>query len=125
MRIMKKKEIKEFVQEHKKQLCIGAGIVIGGVSMYLLGRSSVGNWDDYAKKVIKTIDKGDENAKNFLNYIKTSGDLMRGSTHYAAIDADIYRKLAGTDTFIGEDGIVAKVYGAIIFDTPVGTITEF
>lgn len=122
---MKKKEIKEFVQEHKKQLCIGAGIVIGGVSMYLLGRSSVGNWDDYAKKVVKTIDKGDANAKNFLNYIKTSGDLMRGSTHYAAIDADIYRKLAGTDTFIGEDGIVAKVYGAIIFDTPVGTITEF
>ena len=36
---MKKEEIKKFVQEHKKQLCIGAGIVIGGVSMYLLGSS--------------------------------------------------------------------------------------
>ena len=122
---MKKEEIKKFVQEHKKQLCIGAGIVIGGVSMYLLGRSSVKIPDSYGQRVIDTVCKNDDNTKRFVEFVKTCDEFKNGASHYIPFDAAEFAKLTGKEMVADGNGVLCKVTGGIIFGNPVGTITEF
>lgn len=122
---MKKEEIKEFVQEHKKQLCIGAGIVIGGFSMYLLGRSSVKMPDGYGQRVIDTVCKKDDNAKHFVEFIKTCDETMNGASHYVPFDAAEFTKLTGKEMLVDGNGVLCKVTGGIAFANPVGNVIEF
>ena len=124
MRIMKKKEIKEFVQEHKKQLCIGAGIVIGGVSMYLLGRSSVKMSDSYGQRVIDTVCKNDD-AKRFAEFIKDIDQIRNGGSHYTPFEAAEFAELTGKKLIADDAGVLSEVTGGILFGNPVGKITEF
>lgn len=121
---MKKEKIKEFVQEHKKQLCIGAGIVIGGVSMYLLGRSSVKMSDSYGQRVIDAVCKNDD-AKRFVEFVKTCDEVKNGASHYIPFDAAEFAKLTGKEMLVDGNGVLCKVTGGIAFANPVGTITEF
>ena len=121
---MKKEQIEKFVQEHKKQLCIGAGIVIGGVSMYLLGRSSVKMSDSYGQRVIDKVCKNDD-AKRFAEFIKDIDQIRNGGSHYTPFEAAEFAELTGKELVVDGNGVLCKVTGGIVFGNPVGTITEF
>ena len=121
---MKKEEIKEFVQKHKKQLCIGAGLVIGGVSMYLLGRSSVKISDDYGKKIIDTVNKGDRNSENFIKFVKISDQIKKDSKYFLPIDAAGFVEMTGKDTIVDDAGVICKVAGGIMFVDAVRKVKQ-
>ena len=119
-----KNEIKEFVREHKKGLCIGAGLVIGGVSMYLLGRSSVKISDDYGKKIIDTVNKGDRNSENFIKFVKISDQMKKNSKYFLPIDAAGFVEMTGKDTIVDDAGVICKVAGGIMFVDAVGKVKQ-
>ena len=103
----------------------GAGIVIGGVSMYLLGRSSVKIPDSYGQRVIDTVCKNDDNAKRFVEFVKACDEVKNGASHYIPFDAAEFAKLTGKKFIADDAGVLCKVTGGIAFANPVGTITEF
>lgn len=119
-----KNEIKEFVREHKKELCIGAGLIIGGVSMYLLGRSSVKISDDYGKRIIDTVNKGDRNSENLIEFVKISEQIRKDSKYFLPFDAAEFVEMTGKDTIVDNAGVICKVAGGIMFVDAVGKVKQ-
>ena len=114
---MSKEQIKTFVKENKKELLIGAGVVVTGIAAIVIANKwcgkAVPEFDVDA--AIDKICAKDPDVDKFVKFIKVC-DQFRGDTKsYLPINAEDFAKLAGNNLVKDVNGVGAVVKGAILF----------
>ena len=114
---MNKEKIKTFVKENKKELLIGVGVLVTGITGVIIASK----WCD---KAIASIDVAEEIGKirmkdkdvdALLTFIEVADQVKGSSKHYISFDAEEFTRLTGKNIITDNAGVEAIVKGGIIF----------
>lgn len=122
---MTKKTIKEFWNEHKKEIAAGAAVVISGVLLGVVCKK----WSSEAKRLESLKNTGVDvlsaSDDGFITMLNTIDAMKEGCTHYTAITLDDIIDCVGGEEgkrmYVDRDGRQLLVTNMIAFGTEVPT----